>query len=97
MERVRNPSSGTAGKGSLCNEADLMRELKGGKEHLGGSDRNIVQFTLQFEREKLESDVTILQLSKGDCKDMREELAQLIGKGELSREDSGVAIGGVSG
>eukprot|EP00061_Rhincodon_typus_P004952 g23807.t1 len=47
----------------MYNEADLIRELKV-KERLGGSDHNIIEFTLQFEREKLESDVTVLQLTK---------------------------------
>eukprot|EP00061_Rhincodon_typus_P008540 g31239.t1 len=39
----------------LCNEADLIRELKV-KELLDGSDHNMIEFTLQFEREKMESD-----------------------------------------
>ena len=41
----------------------------------------MIEFTLQFEREKLESDVTILQLNKGNYEDLREELARVIGKG----------------
>eukprot|EP00061_Rhincodon_typus_P001604 g15254.t1 len=47
----------------MCNEADLVSELEV-KELLGGSDYNRTEFTLQFEREKLESDVAILQLSR---------------------------------
>ena len=44
----------------MCNEADLIMELKV-KEPLGSSDHNMIEFTLQFEREKLESDVMVLQ------------------------------------
>ena len=61
----------------MCNEADLIRELKV-KEPLGSSDHNIIEFSLQFEREKLESDVTVLQLNKGNYKSSWPEL---IGKG----------------
>ena len=41
----------------------------------------MIEFSLQFEREKLESDVTILQLNKGHYKDMRRSWPELIGKG----------------
>eukprot|EP00061_Rhincodon_typus_P014823 g42135.t1 len=39
----------------VCNEA---------KEPLRGSDHNMIEFALEFEREKMESDVTVFQLSK---------------------------------
>eukprot|EP00061_Rhincodon_typus_P005885 g25939.t1 len=39
----------------LCNEADLIREPKV-KEALGGSDHNMIELTLKFEREKIESE-----------------------------------------
>eukprot|EP00061_Rhincodon_typus_P016032 g44029.t1 len=48
----------------MCNEADLITELKV-KKPLGGSDNKIIEFTLQFEKEKLESDVIVSQLCKG--------------------------------
>ena len=64
----------------MCNEANLIRELKV-KEPLESSDHNMIEFTLQFEGEKLESDVTVLQLNKGNYKDMREELARVDWKG----------------
>eukprot|EP00061_Rhincodon_typus_P016363 g44545.t1 len=60
----------------LCNEADLIRELKG-MEPLGGSDHKMTEFTLKFEREKIESEVTVLQLNKCDYRDMREELGRI--------------------
>ncbi|XP_078410452.1 uncharacterized protein LOC144687812 [Cetorhinus maximus] len=60
----------------MCNEADLIRELKV-KEPLGGSDHSMIEFTLQFERKKLESDVMVLQLNKGNYRGMREELARI--------------------
>jgi len=44
----------------------------------------MIEFTLQFEREKLESDVTVLQLNRGNYKDMREELARVDWKGRLA-------------
>eukprot|EP00061_Rhincodon_typus_P006179 g26539.t1 len=46
----------------------------------------MIEFTLQFEREKLESDVTVSQLSKGNYKDMREELARVDWKGSLTEK-----------
>eukprot|EP00061_Rhincodon_typus_P004390 g22455.t1 len=67
----------------MCNEADLMRELKV-KEPLGGGDHNMTEYTLQFEREKLESDVTVLQLSKDNYKDMKKELARIDCIGSLT-------------
>ena len=67
----------------MCNEADLFRELKV-KEPLGSSDHNMIEFILQFEREKLESDVTVLQVNKSNYKDMREELARVDWKGSLA-------------
>eukprot|EP00061_Rhincodon_typus_P007139 g28506.t1 len=59
----------------MCSEEDLIRELKV-KESLGASEHNMIEFTQQFEWEMLESDVTVLQFSKGDYKDMREELGR---------------------
>eukprot|EP00061_Rhincodon_typus_P014675 g41852.t1 len=67
----------------MCNEADLIREFKV-TEPLGGSDHNMIEFTLQFEREELESDVMVFQLSKGNYIDMREELARVDWKGTLA-------------
>eukprot|EP00061_Rhincodon_typus_P010168 g34249.t1 len=67
----------------MCNETDLIRELKV-KEPLGGNDHHMIEFTLQFGREKLESDVTVLHLSKGNYRDMREELARVVWKGSLA-------------
>ena len=64
----------------MRNEADLIRKLKV-KEPLGSNDHNRIEFTLQFEGEKLESDVMVLQLNKGNYKDMREELARVDWKG----------------
>eukprot|EP00061_Rhincodon_typus_P004419 g22521.t1 len=60
----------------LCDEADLIREIKA-KEPLGDSDHNMIELTLQFEREKIESEVTVLQLNKGNCRVMREELDRI--------------------
>ena len=54
----------------------MIRELKV-KEPFGSSDHNMTEFTMQFEREKLKSDVTLLHLNKGHYKDMREELARV--------------------
>eukprot|EP00061_Rhincodon_typus_P013795 g40388.t1 len=58
----------------LCNEADLIRELKV-KEPLG-TDRNMIEFILQFERKKIESEVMVLQLNKGNYRGMKEELGR---------------------
>ena len=69
----------------MCNEADLIRELKV-KEPLGSSDHNMIEFTLQFERVKLESDVTVFELDKGNYKDMKEELARVDWKGSRAGE-----------
>ena len=60
----------------LCNEPDLIKDLKV-REHLGGSDHNMVEFSLQFERRKVESDVKVLQLNKGNYRGMREELTKI--------------------
>eukprot|EP00061_Rhincodon_typus_P015729 g43573.t1 len=60
----------------LRNEADLIREIKV-KEPLGGSDDNVTEFTLQVEREEMESDVTVLQLNKGNSRGMSEELIRI--------------------
>ena len=57
----------------MCNEADLIRVLKV-KEPFGSSDHNMIEFTMQFEREMLESDATVFPLNKGKYKDMREEM-----------------------
>eukprot|EP00061_Rhincodon_typus_P008405 g30983.t1 len=40
----------------MTNEADLIREFRM-KEPLEDNDHNMIEHTLQFEREKLESDV----------------------------------------
>ena len=61
-----------------------MRQTGLGNEPLESSDHNMIEFTLQFEREKLESDVMVLQLNKGNYKDMREELARVDWKGNLA-------------
>eukprot|EP00061_Rhincodon_typus_P002825 g18562.t1 len=37
----------------------------------------MIEFTLQFEREKTESEVTVLQLNKGDYRGMKEELSRI--------------------
>jgi len=60
----------------LCNEADLIKELKV-KEPLGSSDHNMIELGLQFERENVESDVMVLQLNKGDYRGMREEVIRI--------------------
>ncbi|XP_072361026.1 uncharacterized protein [Scyliorhinus torazame] len=60
----------------LCNEPDLIKDLKV-REHFGGSDHNVVEFNLQFERKKVESDVKVLQLNKGNYRGMREELMKI--------------------
>ena len=49
----------------MCNETDWIRERKVG-EPLGSSDHSMIEFTLQFEREKLESDRMEFQLNKGN-------------------------------
>jgi len=70
----------------ICNDADVIRELNV-KEPLAGSDHsdhNKIEFTLQFEREMLDSNIMVLQLSKGNHKAMREELARLDWKGSLA-------------
>jgi len=67
---------------------------------LGISDHNMIEFTLQLEREKLESDVMVLQLNKGNCKDMREELARVDWKGRLAGKtwnNNGKSFGGLFG
>ncbi|XP_059806825.1 uncharacterized protein LOC132381440 [Hypanus sabinus] len=60
----------------LCNELDLIRDLEV-KEPLGDSDHNMICFNLQFEKEKGKSDVSVLQLNKGNYGAMREELAKV--------------------
>ncbi|XP_072426477.1 protein FRG1 isoform X1 [Chiloscyllium punctatum] len=60
----------------LCNEPELIRELKV-KEPLGSSDHNTISFNLQFERERVQSEVTIVLLNKGNYGAMREELAKV--------------------
>jgi len=60
----------------LCNEADLINELKV-KDPLGSSDHNIIEFGLQFERGEVESDVMVLQLNKGNYRGMMEELMRI--------------------
>eukprot|EP00061_Rhincodon_typus_P006812 g27836.t1 len=60
----------------MCSEADLIRELNG-KELLEGSDHNMIEFTLQFKRKKVELDVMVLQLNKGNYRSMREELTRI--------------------
>ncbi|XP_055500270.1 uncharacterized protein LOC129702543 [Leucoraja erinacea] len=57
----------------LCNEPDLIKELEV-KEPLGGSDHSMVRFNLHLEREKGRSEVSVLELNKGDY--IREELAK---------------------
>eukprot|EP00061_Rhincodon_typus_P012472 g38228.t1 len=42
---------------------NLIKELKV-KEPLGGSDHKVIEFTLHFERQKLKSDVMVLELSE---------------------------------
>eukprot|EP00061_Rhincodon_typus_P002086 g16573.t1 len=37
----------------------------------------MIEFTLQFEREKIGSEVMVLQLNKGDYRGMREELGRI--------------------
>eukprot|EP00061_Rhincodon_typus_P010188 g34283.t1 len=44
----------------------------------------MVEFSLKFEREKLEVDVTVLQLRKVNYKNMRKELARVDWKGNLA-------------
>ena len=60
----------------LCNEKELISDLEV-KEPLGGSDHNMISFYLQFERDKGRSEVSVLQLNKGDYGAMREELAKV--------------------
>eukprot|EP00061_Rhincodon_typus_P002556 g17879.t1 len=69
----------------MCNEADLIRELNV-KELLQDSDHNMTKFTLQFERDKLELNIIVLQWSKSNYKDMREELARADWKGNLAEK-----------
>ena len=60
----------------MCNEQNLVSDLEV-KEPLGGSDHNMISFYLQFERHKGRSEVSVLQLNKGDYGAMREELAKV--------------------
>lgn len=46
----------------LCNELDLIRELKV-KEPLGGSDHKMKEFDPQFEWEKLKLDELVTKVS----------------------------------
>eukprot|EP00061_Rhincodon_typus_P002210 g16897.t1 len=41
----------------------------------------MIEFALQFEREQLESDAMVSQLSKGNYKELREELVRVDWKG----------------
>ena len=67
----------------LCNEPDLIKDLEV-NEPLGGSDHNMVRFNLQLERDKGRSEVSVLQLNKGDYGAMREELAKVDWKDTLA-------------
>ncbi|XP_059827241.1 uncharacterized protein LOC132394851 [Hypanus sabinus] len=60
----------------LCNDQDLISDLEV-KEPLGGSDHNIISFYPQFEKDKGRSEVSVLQLNRGDYGAMREELAKV--------------------
>ncbi|XP_059816060.1 uncharacterized protein LOC132387717 isoform X4 [Hypanus sabinus] len=60
----------------LCNEPDLISDLEV-KEPLGGSDHNMICFYLQFEKDKGSSEVSVLQLNRGNYEAMREELAKV--------------------
>eukprot|EP00061_Rhincodon_typus_P018667 g47928.t1 len=71
----------------MCYEADFG-ELKV-KKPLEGSDLNMKTFTLKFEGEKLESDVTVLQLSK-DIYKVRETRVNI---GLLEDEAGAIVMG----
>ncbi|XP_059846738.1 uncharacterized protein LOC132405715 [Hypanus sabinus] len=60
----------------MCNEQELISDLEV-KEPLGSSDHDMISFYLQFERDKGRSEVSVLQLNKGDYGAMREELAKV--------------------
>ncbi|XP_072893069.1 uncharacterized protein [Hemitrygon akajei] len=60
----------------LCNEQGLISDLEA-KEPLGGSDHNMICFYLQFEKDKGSSEVSVLQLNRGNYGAMREELAKV--------------------
>ncbi|XP_059824367.1 hydroxyacid oxidase 2 isoform X1 [Hypanus sabinus] len=60
----------------MCNEQELISDLEV-KEPLGSSDHNMISFYLQFERDRGRSEVSVLQLNKGDYGAMREELAKV--------------------
>eukprot|EP00061_Rhincodon_typus_P013969 g40690.t1 len=47
----------------MCNEADLIKELKV-KEPQDGSHLNTIEFILRFEKEKFDSDIMVLPFSK---------------------------------
>ncbi|XP_072885546.1 uncharacterized protein [Hemitrygon akajei] len=67
----------------LCNEPEVIREMEV-KEPLGGSDDNMIELTVKFEKEKPKSDVSVFQWSKGNYSGMREELAKVDWKGTLA-------------
>lgn len=56
----------------MYNESVLIWEFRM-KEPEGDSDQSMIEFTLLFEREQLESDVTVIQWSRGNYRSMREE------------------------
>ena len=60
----------------MCNEQELISDLEV-KEPLGSGDHNMISFYLQFERDKGRSEVSVLQLNKGDYGAMRDELAKV--------------------
>ncbi|XP_059819321.1 uncharacterized protein LOC132390792 [Hypanus sabinus] len=68
----------------LCNEQDLISDLAV-KEPLGGSDHNMISFYLQFEKDKGSSEVSVLQLDRGNYGAMGEELAKVDWMDSLAR------------
>ncbi|XP_072107366.1 uncharacterized protein [Mobula birostris] len=67
----------------LCNEPEVIGEIEV-KEPLGGSDHNMIEFTVKLEKEKPKSDVSVFQWSKGNYSGMREELAKVDWKETLA-------------
>lgn len=47
----------------LCNDLGLVRQIRVNAS-LGGNNPNMIECQLQFEREKLNADISVLLLSK---------------------------------